>query len=142
MFGEKIKQLREEKRFSVRKLAKLAGLSKTTISDIENNHNPNPTRETIEKLANALEVPAGLLLEEESSLQDISEEVYKKAEFKGYLNDLPEEEKLQMIKDLVAQEPKVIYQLSQNDNYIGPLTPDEYTALSVYLELYRKGKER
>lgn len=34
----KIKEYRKEKRISVRKLAELTGISKTYISDVENNH--------------------------------------------------------------------------------------------------------
>lgn len=34
----KIKEYRKEKRISVRRLAELIGISKTYISDVENNH--------------------------------------------------------------------------------------------------------
>ncbi|HEY8402031.1 MAG TPA: helix-turn-helix transcriptional regulator [Cytophagaceae bacterium] len=140
-FGEKIKQLREEKGYSVRELAKRAGLSKTTVSEVENNIVDNPKKETIERLAKALDVPVGLLMEEDEVLQSISEEIYKDAEFRGSLSYLSEEEKIGMIKDLMAQEPRIFYEATQDNRYIGPLTQDEYAALSAYLEIYRKSKK-
>lgn len=140
-FGDKIKQLREEKGLSIRELAKMAGISKTTLSDLENKVKDNPKKGTIEKLAKALEVPVGLLMEEDETLQSISEEIYKTAEFRGSLCELSKEEKINMIKELMAQEPRIFYEAVQNNKYIGPLTPDEYAALTAYLEIYRKSKK-
>jgi transcriptional regulator with XRE-family HTH domain len=140
-FGIKVKQLRAEKKLSVRKLAAYAGLSKTTISEIENNIVTNPTRDTIERLAKALDIPAGLLLEENETLQNLSENLYGEAEFKGSLNNLSKDEKINMLKEIMVQEPKVFYEATPKKSYIGPLTPNEYAALSAYLDIYRKSKE-
>jgi len=56
MLGTNLKKLRTAKKVSLRALANLSGVSKTTISEIENNVMSNPTLDTLEKLAEALEV--------------------------------------------------------------------------------------
>ena len=50
--------IRAEKKLSQQALAKLAGISRATLSAIENGHNV-PDGETIAKLVKALNVPAG-----------------------------------------------------------------------------------
>jgi len=51
----KIKQLRRNKGYSIRKLSELTGISKSTLNDLENNKSiPRP--EDLEKIARALEV--------------------------------------------------------------------------------------
>lgn len=55
MIGEKIKKDRLLQNMSLRDLAKKSGVSKTTLSDIENNKT-NPTMATLEKIADALEI--------------------------------------------------------------------------------------
>ena len=40
--GDKIRLLRTEKKVSIRKLSDLTGLSKSTLSDIENNKSKKP----------------------------------------------------------------------------------------------------
>ena len=54
--GKNIKRLRHEKGLSQDKLSKLADLSLNTIVKIENGVNQNPTFETLQKIAKALEV--------------------------------------------------------------------------------------
>lgn len=53
--GEKIRFLRKEKHYSILKLRELTGLSKSTISELENDKS-SPTTATLEKIANALGV--------------------------------------------------------------------------------------
>ncbi len=53
--GENIRNLRKNKGYSMMKINELTGLSKSTISDLENDKS-SPTSETLQKLANALEV--------------------------------------------------------------------------------------
>jgi len=55
MIGKNIKDLRNEKELSLRALAALAGISKSTLSDIENGNN-SPSVNTIEKISKALQV--------------------------------------------------------------------------------------
>lgn len=53
--GSKIKELRISRKISQRKLAALAGISNTYLSDIEVGRT-NPSLKTMEKLAEALEI--------------------------------------------------------------------------------------
>lgn len=62
--GDKIRLLRTEKKISIRKMAEITGLSKSTLSDIENNKSKKPTVDTVGKIANALEVPISELFED------------------------------------------------------------------------------
>lgn len=54
--AKNIRKLRQEKGISQDKLSKLANLSLNTIVNIELGKNPNPTIETLEKIAKALGV--------------------------------------------------------------------------------------
>lgn len=60
--GKNIKKFRQEKELSQDKLSKLAGLSLNTVVKIELDESPNPTIETIQKIAKALEVSVDDLL--------------------------------------------------------------------------------
>ena len=51
-----IKKIRAEKGYSLEKVARLADLSLNTIVKVENGANKNPTFETLQKIAKALEV--------------------------------------------------------------------------------------
>lgn len=53
--GENIRNIRKNKGYSIMKIKELTGLSKSTISELENDKS-SPTSETLEKIANALEV--------------------------------------------------------------------------------------
>lgn len=54
--GKNIKKLRQEKGISQDRLSKLADLSLNTVVTVESGANPNPTIETLTKIAKALEV--------------------------------------------------------------------------------------
>ncbi|MEW6408047.1 MAG: helix-turn-helix transcriptional regulator [Patescibacteria group bacterium] len=54
--GKNIKRLRREKGISQDKLSKLADISLNTVVKIELDQSPNPTLETIQKLAKAFGV--------------------------------------------------------------------------------------
>jgi len=60
--AKNIRQHRKELNFSQDKLSKLAGVAYNTIVKIESGENPNPTIETLQKIANALEVSIEELL--------------------------------------------------------------------------------
>ena len=60
--GKNIKKFRQEKELSQDKLSKLADLSLNTIVKIELDESPNPTIETIQKIAKALAVSVDDLL--------------------------------------------------------------------------------
>ena len=60
--GKNIKKFRQEKELSQDKLSKLADLSLNTVVKIELDESPNPTIETIQKIAKALVVSVDDLL--------------------------------------------------------------------------------
>ena len=60
--GKNIKRFRQDKEFSQDKLSKLADLSLNTIVKIELDESPNPTIETIQRIAKALDVSVDDLL--------------------------------------------------------------------------------
>ena len=60
--GKNIKRFRQDKELSQDKLSKLADLSLNTVVKIELDESPNPTIETIQRIAKALEVSVDELL--------------------------------------------------------------------------------
>jgi len=60
--AKNIKKLRQEKGISQDRLSKLADLSLNTIVSIEAGNNSNPTIETLEKIAKALDISIDELL--------------------------------------------------------------------------------
>ena len=60
--GKNIKRLRQEKGLSQDKLSKLADLSLNTVVKMELDESPNPTIETIQRIAKALDVSVDDLL--------------------------------------------------------------------------------
>jgi len=60
--GKNIKRYRQGKELSQDKLSKLADLSLNTVVKIELDESPNPTIETIQRIAKALEVSVDDLL--------------------------------------------------------------------------------
>ena len=55
--GEKLRAMREDRFLSHRELAKLAGVSPTTVLNLETNPETMAQRRTVRKLAKALRVP-------------------------------------------------------------------------------------
>jgi transcriptional regulator with XRE-family HTH domain len=65
VIGERIRELRVEQELSVSELARRAGVSKSLVSQVEHNRT-NPSVETVQAIAQALEVPLfSLFLEED-----------------------------------------------------------------------------
>jgi len=60
--GKNIKKIRQEKGISQDRLSKLADLSLNTVVTVESGANPNPTIETLTKIAKALEVGVNELI--------------------------------------------------------------------------------
>ena len=54
--GKNIKKVRQDKGISQDRLSKLADLSLNTVVTVESGANPNPTIETLTKIAKALNV--------------------------------------------------------------------------------------
>ena len=70
MISENVRRIRKNKDLSQDKLAKLAGITLTTLVKIESGTNDNPTIKTLKKIAEALEVTVNDLLAEESGKPD------------------------------------------------------------------------
>lgn len=51
-----VKEIRENKKISIRELSKKTNLSRSYLSELENNKKLNPTLQSLIKIANALEV--------------------------------------------------------------------------------------
>lgn len=56
IIGKNIKKLREQKGISQDRLSKLADISSNTVAKLELDDSPNPTIETLQKIARALDV--------------------------------------------------------------------------------------
>lgn len=56
ILAENLRKIREKKRLSQDRLAKLADVANNTIIKIEQGENKNPTLETLKKIAKALEI--------------------------------------------------------------------------------------
>ncbi len=61
--GNKLRELREDRFLSHRELAKLAGVSPTTVLNLETNPETTAQRRTVRKLAAALGIEPAELLE-------------------------------------------------------------------------------
>jgi transcriptional regulator with XRE-family HTH domain len=70
MISENVRRIRKNKDLSQDKLAKIAGITLTTLVKIESGTNDNPTIKTLKKIAAALEVTVNDLLAEESGKPD------------------------------------------------------------------------
>ncbi len=110
--SQKIRQLREEKEWSLNKLAEMAGVSKAYLSQLENNVSKQPSAEVLLKIASALrttiadlldkpvrvyakdfgEMPDGLreLIDEQGDTLDIREEDVKMLMSIRYRGNQPE----------------------------------------------------
>lgn len=83
MVGERIKQLRTKKGYSISELAKMAGVSKSYLSYIERNVQRNPSLQFLSKIAETLETSMEYLLEEEEQLDEEWVSLIKKAKDEG-----------------------------------------------------------
>ena len=68
--GEKVKSLRKQSNMSLRELAQDTGLSKTTLSDLENG-TKNPSLDTVEKIATAFGLTSSDLLQKTDNPEDL-----------------------------------------------------------------------
>ncbi|WP_099159861.1 helix-turn-helix domain-containing protein [Virgibacillus ndiopensis] len=69
MIGEKIKQIRQDKKMSMSELAEKAGVAKSYLSSIERNLQTNPSIQFIEKIGAVLGVSVNELIREDSMRQ-------------------------------------------------------------------------
>ncbi len=68
LIGEKIKQLRKEKRMTISELAEKAGVAKSYLSSIERNLQSNPSIQFIEKISQVLGVSVNDLINDSNSI--------------------------------------------------------------------------
>ncbi len=68
LIGEKIKQLRKEKRMSLSELAEKAGVAKSYLSSIERNLQSNPSIQFIEKISQVLDVSVNDLINDNNTI--------------------------------------------------------------------------
>jgi len=61
--GERIRELRLHQEMTQSELARRVGVAQPRISELENGANRNPAIGTLDKIAQALGVPIGILLE-------------------------------------------------------------------------------
>ncbi|WP_090085078.1 helix-turn-helix domain-containing protein [Lentibacillus persicus] len=71
MIGEKIKQMRQEKKMSISELAEKAGVAKSYLSSIERNLQTNPSIQFIEKVSAVLGISANDLIREDRADGDV-----------------------------------------------------------------------
>src|SRR5688572_29553863 len=95
-FGERLRQLRLERKINQRELAARVGIDFTYLSKIENGRMPPPAAATIVKLAAALEVhPDELLLLAEKVPNDVKPVITRSTALPAFLrtiHDLNDEE--------------------------------------------------
>tara|TARA_B100001939_G_scaffold337205_1_gene341230 strand:+ start:11224 stop:11547 length:324 start_codon:yes stop_codon:yes gene_type:complete len=99
VLGEKIRDLRKEKKLTLDKLAELTGSSKSYIWELENKNPPRPSAEKLSKIAEQLEVTMEYLLDDQNK---VAEEDARDAEFYRKYKNMPAEtrEKIRKIADM------------------------------------------
>lgn len=121
--GKKIRELRKEKRYSIMNIRELTGLSKSTISEIENDKS-SPTAETLQKIADALEVTVDVFFKEDdndldkqniefTTPQEAMEFILKQPSIMGYggfdINKMNDEEIVEFANELLRQLQLISY---------------------------------
>lgn len=70
MIGERVKQLRLEKKMSLSELAEKAGVAKSYLSSIERNLQNNPSIQFLEKIAKVLNVSVDYFIHDDSDKKE------------------------------------------------------------------------
>lgn len=71
MIGERIKYLRLRKGYSISRLAKEAGVSKTYLSNLDRGIQNNPSLQFLEKVAERLGITVDQLISDDFKQEDI-----------------------------------------------------------------------
>lgn len=74
MIGERVKNLRLEKKMSMTELAEQAGVAKSYLSSLERNLQTNPSIQFLEKIAVVLKVPVDQLIHEKPDEEELDSE--------------------------------------------------------------------
>ncbi len=75
MIGQRIKQYRLQRKFSLSELAERAGIAKSYLSSIERNLQSNPSIQFLEKIAGVLNIPVNTLLHDEEAESTMGSEL-------------------------------------------------------------------
>lgn len=103
--GEKIRDLRKSKGYTLDKLAELTESSKSYIWELENKNPPRPSAEKIAKIAAALKVTSDYLIDPSST--DDAADATDKAFFRKYRKmSEPTKEKIRAIMDMMTEDKK------------------------------------
>ncbi|MEE9985531.1 helix-turn-helix transcriptional regulator [Agrobacterium pusense] len=93
--GEKLKQLRRQKKYSLDELAKQSGASKSYLWELENRPDRKPSAEKLIDIARVLDVTTDYLIDDNATFDDaqIKEVFFRKfntldAETKGRVMDM------------------------------------------------------
>ena len=67
--GKAITILAREKQISKYRISKISGIAQTTLSEITNGKNANPTIETLDKIAKGIGIPVSELIKKAEELE-------------------------------------------------------------------------
>lgn len=99
MFIFNIKRIREKKNISIRKLSHMTDISRTYLSNLENNKRVNPTLSALYSIATALNVDVKDLFYSDIELSKLKKEMYKRMDKYGI--NSPEALEISQIIDLL-----------------------------------------
>lgn len=94
-----IKRIREKQNISIRKLSLLTGLSRTYLSNLENNKRVNPTLSSLSAISTVLNIDIKELFYSDIELNKLKEEMYDRIDKFGI--DSPEALEVSQIIDLL-----------------------------------------
>lgn len=101
--GDKIRELRKAKGYTLDKLAELAESSKSYIWELENKNPPRPSADKVAKIAIALGVTGDYLMDETESVQ--VEDATDTAFFRKYRKmDPTTKDKIRKMADLIGED--------------------------------------
>ena len=83
MFVFRIKEIREKKNITLYRLSKETGISRSYLTDLENNKKTNPSLETAYKISLALDVSIRDLFYSTLDIEKLKKEMYKKIDKYG-----------------------------------------------------------
>lgn len=78
-----IKKIRESKNITIYKLAKMVGISRSYLIEIENNKKTNPSFEILKKIAKALEVDIKDLFYSDLEIEKLKDKLNKQIDILG-----------------------------------------------------------
>lgn len=94
-----IKKIRENQNISIRKLSHMTDISRTYLSNLENNKRVNPTLSSLYSIATALNVDVKDLFYSDIELSKLKKEMYRRMEKYGI--NSPEALEISQIIDLL-----------------------------------------